>query len=412
MKTLLRILLFCQLAFQLQGQEILNTSNHWYFGDRAGLDFNTIPPSTLTNGQLDTQEGVATISDDNGELLFYTDGITVWDKNHLPMPGANGSLNGHFSSTQSSIIIPNINNDNIYYIFTTDELGGGNGLAYTTIDMSLPGNGSPGAPQGDVVNGELNILLATPVTEKLTGVLKPDCSGYWVIAHGWNNNRFLVYEVTGSGIDPVPVVTDIGNVHSGGTSNNNAVGYMKISTDGQKLALVNRANGTIDLYNFDNINGTVSNEIEITPNDPLIYGIEFSPSGNYLYIGGEDIVSRYTLNSGALMNVPIDDPFAWGSSETVRALQLGPDENIYISVRHREYISVIYDPDGFSPAITADAIFLDPDNMSRNCRFGLPNIFYRDYSPNTGENLTMTTCPGGEVFYNGSFYQEGTINEI
>lgn len=412
MKTISCFIFLLLLGFQLSAQEILNTSNHWYFGDRAGLDFNTTPPSVLTDGQLNTQEGVATISDENGELLFYTDGIFVWDKSHQPMPGANGTLNGHFSSTQSSIIIPNISNENLYYIFTTDELAGGNGLAYTTIDISLQGNGTPGAPLGDVVNGELNILLSTPVTEKLTGVLKPDCLGYWVIAHGWNNNRFLVYEVNSDGVNTVPVISDVGNVHSGGASNINAVGYMKVSTNGQKLALVNRATGTIDLYDFDNTTGTVSNEIEITPNDPLLYGIEFSPGGEYLYIGGEHIISRFDINSGVLTDVPLDDPSAWGSSESVRALQLGPDENIYISVRYREHISVIYNPDGSTPMVTTDAILLDSDNMGRNCRFGLPNIFYRDYSPNAGENLVVKTCPGEEVFYNGNYYLEGTVNEI
>ena len=148
-KTLLNALFFFLLVVPVSGQEILNTSNNWYFGDRAGLDFNTSPPTVLTDGQLDTQEGVATISDNNGALLFYTDGVTVWDQTHQIMPGANGVLNGHFSSTQSSIIIPNIGNNHLYYIFTTDELGGSDGLAYTTIDMSLPGNGSAGTPLGD-----------------------------------------------------------------------------------------------------------------------------------------------------------------------------------------------------------------------------------------------------------------------
>lgn len=411
-KTLWNVLFFFLMGVPVSGQEILNTSNNWYFGDRAGLDFNTSPPTVLTDGQLDTQEGVATISDDNGALLFYTDGITVWDRTHQPMPGANGTLNGHFSSTQSSIIIPNLGNSNLYYIFTTDELGASDGLSFTTIDISLPGNGGAGAPLGDVASGTLNIQLATPVTEKLTGVLKPDCTGYWVIAHGWNNNRFLVYEVASDGVDPVPVITDIGNIHSGGLNNNNAVGYMKVSTDGQKLALVNRANGTIDVYDFNNVNGAVSNEVEIVPNDPLTYGIEFSPGGNYLYIGGEFLVSRYEFGSGTLTDVPIDDPFAWGGSEVVRALQLGPDENIYISVRYSEYLSAIYDPDGMNPTISAYAIFLDPDNTGRNCRFGLPNIFYRDFSPVEGDSLTLTTCPGEDVFYNGSFFPAGSVNEI
>ena len=49
----------------------------WYFGDRAGVDFNSGTPVALTNGELSTVEGCSTISDANGSLLFYSDGTTV-----------------------------------------------------------------------------------------------------------------------------------------------------------------------------------------------------------------------------------------------------------------------------------------------------------------------------------------------
>ena len=58
---------------------------NWYFGQNAGLDFNSGSPVALTNGQLVTYEGCATISSTMGQLLFYTDGITVYNKNHSIM---------------------------------------------------------------------------------------------------------------------------------------------------------------------------------------------------------------------------------------------------------------------------------------------------------------------------------------
>jgi hypothetical protein len=69
-------------------------ANIWYFGQNAGLDFNGGSPVALTNGQLATDEGCATISDTNGQLLFYTDGITVYNKNHSIMANGTG-LTGH-----------------------------------------------------------------------------------------------------------------------------------------------------------------------------------------------------------------------------------------------------------------------------------------------------------------------------
>ena len=55
----------------------------WYFGEYAGLDFNSGSPVALTNGQLSTDEGCTTISDKNGNLLFYTDGKVVYNKNRI-----------------------------------------------------------------------------------------------------------------------------------------------------------------------------------------------------------------------------------------------------------------------------------------------------------------------------------------
>ncbi|HZV45589.1 MAG TPA: hypothetical protein VFF90_13980, partial [Saprospiraceae bacterium] len=51
------ILIFA--AVQLSGQKENYT---WYFGDRAGLDFNTSPPTPLKGAML-AHEGVASISD-------------------------------------------------------------------------------------------------------------------------------------------------------------------------------------------------------------------------------------------------------------------------------------------------------------------------------------------------------------
>ena len=69
-----------------------NEANIWYFGANAGLDFNSGSPVALTNGQLNTLEGCATLCNNSGQLLMYTDGITVYNKNHTVMINGNGCL--------------------------------------------------------------------------------------------------------------------------------------------------------------------------------------------------------------------------------------------------------------------------------------------------------------------------------
>ena len=116
----------------------------------------------LSNGALNTREGCAAISDKNGNLLFYTDGVTVYNKNHGVMLNGTG-LKGHSSSTHSAIIVPKPANTAIYYILTADELAGVNGLQYTEVDMSLDGG------LGGVTSNK-NKLLLSQATEKITEI--------------------------------------------------------------------------------------------------------------------------------------------------------------------------------------------------------------------------------------------------
>src|SRR6185436_12341018 len=92
-------------------------NNIWCFGNRAGLDFNSGSPVVFTGAAISTMEGCSSVADSSGNLLFYTDGRTVWNKNHVAMPNGT-SLNGGSSSTQSAIIVKMPGNANIYYIFT------------------------------------------------------------------------------------------------------------------------------------------------------------------------------------------------------------------------------------------------------------------------------------------------------
>jgi hypothetical protein len=121
-------------GFTLKAQQ----GNIWYFGNFAGVSFNSIPPSAIGDGQLNSLEGTSVICDANGNLLFYTNGRTVFNKDHdLMLNGAN--LKGHPSSYQSSIIVPKPGSTNIYYIFTADawENNGNDGYCYSEVDMTV-----------------------------------------------------------------------------------------------------------------------------------------------------------------------------------------------------------------------------------------------------------------------------------
>ncbi|CAM4303053.1 hypothetical protein [Gillisia hiemivivida] len=217
-----------------------NEANIWYFGYNGGLDFNSGTPVVLLDGQLSTNEGCASISDSDGNLLFYTDGITVYNKNHSIMQNGTG-LKGDSSSTHSAIIIPKPGTTNIYYVFTLDSLhlygGGVNGLQFSEVDMSL--NGGIGA----VISK--NKLLHTPVNEKVTAIKRPNSDEYWVVAHKYDSNEFITYNVSASGISSTPIVSSVGFIRSLRTT-----GQIKISPDGTKLAVAWTGIG-VEVFNFN-----------------------------------------------------------------------------------------------------------------------------------------------------------------
>src|SRR4051812_28817212 len=78
-------------------------NNIWYFSTGAGLNFNTSNPTVLTNGNGVSYDQTSTICDASGNLLFYTDGITVWNKLHAVMVNGSG-LMGTNTAGQCALI--------------------------------------------------------------------------------------------------------------------------------------------------------------------------------------------------------------------------------------------------------------------------------------------------------------------
>ncbi|MBT4400371.1 MAG: hypothetical protein HOD37_12900, partial [Bacteroidetes bacterium] len=265
----------------------------WYFGYNAGLDFTRHYPKPLTDGQIHTREGVATISSSEGDLLFYTDGTTVWNKIHQVMDNGTG-LAGHVTSTQSSIIVPTPHKQFEYYVFTVDVVDDdgvpGKGLNYSIVNMVLNNR------LGRVFPKNENLL---PIcVEKITAVRHDNGEDYWIIAHGWNNATFYVYRLTTAGVSPASggfAQQTLGAVHENTDPsddfNRGAVGYMKASPKGDYLAVAIESLKTFELFHFDSKTGEIralaalpaGTEHDPTSPENAAYGVEFSPTGNYLY---------------------------------------------------------------------------------------------------------------------------------
>lgn len=346
-----------------------NQANAWRFGINAGIDFNSNPPIAVDNSALVSQEGSAVMCNPGGQLLFYTNGETVWDRNNNIMPNGQFLL-GRKSTTQSAVIVPRPDHKNRYYIFTLDEQGGPNGLTYSEVDMNLNGG------KGDIVPISKNTPLQQSLTEKLTAIRHKNGSDYWILAHGNNEKKFYAYKITSNGPSSTAVISDLGSLHPNGSVS----GYMKFSPNGKKVACaVGGAGSFIELLDFDDESGELSDPMRIDFTRDKPYGIEFSPDSKYVYVSGGNTIYQYAIpeikNSTLLAiseKIIVADAGVW-------SLQLAPNHKIYVC-KHNSKIGVINKPN--NEAATADF----QDNAftlnGRTAVQGLPNFMSHLFAEN------------------------------
>jgi PKD repeat protein len=333
----------------------------WYFGFKQGLDFSTNPPTVLKDGETNTIEGSAVYSDPRtGALLFYTDGVIVWDRLHRQMPNGK-DLIADQSSTQAALIVPDPGDSKRFYLFHCDQSGytrPTKGMYYSVIDMRLNGG------YGDIVSK--NQKLLNEGSEKLTAVSLCGGEAYWVIGHELTTNNFIAWFVDINGVSPIAVRTPIGVEH--GPTPVAGAGYLAASPDGMYVAsVILKPLPTVEAYRFNSESGKLYDRIQL-PAITQPYGVSFSPDSRKLYVCGDKHIAQYDLSvwdSTQAARSRYRMPYA-GRSEG--ALKLGPDHKIY--VQESDSLGVIISPNepgeacAYIPAVYP---------LSPSGQFGLPN---------------------------------------
>jgi hypothetical protein len=256
-----------------------NQTSQWYFGFNAGLNFLTNPPSPLVGSAMSVPEGCASIADDSGNLLFYTNGVNVWTATHTLMANGTG-LMGDFTPTQSSIIVKKPGSTNLYYIFTVRGAGNFGGVNYSVIDMTLAGGqGSVTILNASLYNGQC--------AEKLAATTHCNRQDVWVVTHDLYNNQFRAFLLTAAGVSATAIVSAVG------PQMNAFAGQMKISVNGSKLGYVTANDSLVSLFDFNPSSGAITNP-QTLENKFNAYGCEFSGDGSKFYYTGRD--SSTSLN--------------------------------------------------------------------------------------------------------------------
>ena len=328
--TLIGLLIFAFLILVSSAYGQLH-NNHWYFGNQQAIDFSSGKPTVLNNSQMLSIEASASFSDPlTGELLLYTNGQQIWNRNHEPMQNGSG-LWGHQSATQGTIICPQPGSSNLLYVFHIDRNGfaqNHNGsLNYSVVDMNLD-NGL-----GAVIDGQKNIELMKESTEKVSVVRHENGCGLWVIGHVRNSKEFRAHLWTDLGISDT-VISLVGSVHDADTTTA-TIGEMAVSGNGEKLALLVHQKNIIELFDFDRASGKVSNPLKLE-GQFHDYGIAFSPNGKLLYVSNFAEKSHLRqYNISGWNQVQADTTMiVLGTCESDElkfgGLQMGPDGILYM----------------------------------------------------------------------------------
>ena len=388
------------VMFQLFVYSQANLSRNWQFGSGNQLAFTGGVPSYSAGGTLTNSLGCSAISDLAGNLLFYTDGITIFNSANSVMSNGTG-LEG-VNASQSALILKQPGSTSLYFVFTVGGYSTTLGLKYSVVDMSLA------AGMGSVT--VKNILIDPNCRDKLTAGKHCNGNDLWIVST-YDSSIFSYCSVplTSTGIG-VPITGSMSL--AAGVGN---LGQIKLSPNSRKFALSTFRNlpsvnmGVIQriIADFDNATGQI---VIANFNYPMYflyghnlasqadtYGIEFSPNTQYVYTNTlyQNIV-RIDLCANTQSYVTLQESANQVNSYgNKRQFQLAPNGKIYVARSGTTEIGSINNPgSGIAVSYTPQAIFIG----TNSCQYGLPNFpgFYFEQKPNLSftytSNLTCLTA--------------------
>tara|TARA_B100000401_G_scaffold437647_1_gene383757 strand:+ start:1067 stop:4315 length:3249 start_codon:yes stop_codon:yes gene_type:complete len=383
-----KLLLLLFLPFFLLGQ---GEYNQWRFGYGSGLDFNSGTP-IVVESSIQSSESAASVSNCSGQLLFYTDGETVWASNNSIMDGGFDlrGVGGAYPSSQGAIIVKRPNSSSIYYIFTASDIYG---LNYSVVNMAANGG------LGKVI--QKNIKLSGSLTQKLGVTYHQNQEDIWVITHYENSNVYESFLVTQTGISPTSVKSAVGPTFT------SSHGDIKFNQQGTKVGAVVQDQNLISLADFNNVTGQVSNSFGIIGQYNSPHGCDFSPSGNKFYVsawGTNGGVIQFQVSSNNSSTLSLNSENISGSFKPNGSLQLAPDGKIYVAhdpdfLSFGSYLGVINFPEntGASTGFNKNGIYLGSSGSS----WELPNVTLTNKNiPQAKEIEAEQFCFNSETEFN------------
>jgi uncharacterized protein (TIGR02145 family) len=331
MKHLYLLGLFVSLPFLGFSQ---GEFNNWYFGMFKGMNFNVDPPVFLPGNPVYDAGVTINVSDSEGNLLFFSDGSSVHNRNKVIMPNGSGLWSGSGSFEQGVTVVQNPADDSTYFLFlaTNYQISSYHPGSYSLVNMRLDGK------LGDVELGFKNVPLpyGNKAYEAVTGTRHKNNRDAWIVYRlaDTDSNYYASYLVTQAGIANTPILSLSQAYPLSSPFNFPSISEIKISQDGTKL--VGLYNDTLEICDFDPGTGQVHSRFRIVP---YFNGVktgdmqaEFSIDSKLLYItgsgsGGSHVYQFDATSPDSLsyQNSILDVGLIGGHT----ALQMAPNWKIY-----------------------------------------------------------------------------------
>ena len=331
--------------------------NNWYFGTNAGVSFNTgIPVPFFTSAMSGSWGGSSNVSDSLGNILFYTNGFYIYNRNNVQMPNGISPVNtctGNYYKL--CIAFQKLENFSKYWVFIAGcgDPNNLSGLHYSIVDMTLNGG------LGDVSNLENGITVSgtEDAFAAVDATRQHNNRDVWVCVRRRNTtyNNYLTYSVTAAGLNTTPVVSNSHIQEYTIPTTSPLIRYLKFSRDGTKLIAI--YDTVAELCSFNSTTGQITPKfIVLLPFCGFSHirpkSAEFSIDSRYLYIsgsgnGGCTTYYAYLYQFDASLNdsAQFENSIILLSHEVNTAgLQMAPDEKIYCSTGSVDSLSVINNP--------------------------------------------------------------------
>lgn len=387
-------ILFLGLSAYAQGE-----NDNWYFGDKAAVNFAGTPVA-LTNSAMNAPEACGSVSDAQGNLLFYTDGMTIWDSDHSIMPNGTG-LTGTVNSGQVLIIQSIVNTDK-YYVFTTaDPYNNQSYIAYSLVDMSLGSLGSTGQPLGDVDPAIKNVPVLDNngnliTTGAVTAIPHANGTDFWILVG--THNDLLAYLFDNTGLNNVPVVSSL-QMTVNGPFYIKASPLMNVTASFNSLLAIGVDHSPSyylsNIYSFDSATGLITNNYfyNFSCAQCENFGAEFNKDGTLLYTSLSSIntpfhqIHVWDLQSASSGSVQGGQQIFQSFNLEAGQLQRYKDNDIYYNRNNTGYIGKISNPTNTysGSSVNSTDVFLNGFISTK----GLPQLFPR-HSTNCINDILLT----------------------